>query len=77
MTKKGILNNSDSNKNVISKVQGLEIDWACVTWDADLQLKEDWSAWQHFQLRSGTKWQRINKEINKDDYLRSVGIKEI
>ena len=47
------------------KVQGLEIDWACVTWDADLRLSKDGMSWQHFQLRSGTKWQKINKEINK------------
>ena len=36
------------------KVQGLEIDWACVTWDADLRLSKDGMSWQHFQLRSGT-----------------------
>ena len=47
------------------KVQGLEIDWACVTWDADLRLSKDGMSWQHFQLRSGTQWQKINKEINK------------
>jgi len=56
------------------KVQGLEIDWACVTWDADLRLKEDWSAWQHFQLRSGTKWQRINKEINKEYQINAYRV---
>ncbi|MDO4185768.1 MAG: DUF2075 domain-containing protein [Bacteroidales bacterium] len=47
------------------KVQGLEIDWACVTWDADLRLNKDGMSWQHFQLRSGTQWQKINKETNK------------
>lgn len=56
------------------KVQGLEIDWACVTWDADLRLKEDWSSWQHFQLRSGTKWQRINKGINKDYQINAYRV---
>ena len=56
------------------KVQGLEIDWACVTWDADLRLKEDWSAWQHFQLRSSTKWQRINKEINKEYQINAYRV---
>lgn len=47
------------------KVQGLEIDWACVAWDADLRLNKSQTEWQHFQLRSGTKWQNINKEVNK------------
>lgn len=43
------------------KVQGLEIDWACVAWDADLRLNKVQNKWEHFQLRSGTKWQNINK----------------
>ena len=37
------------------KVQGLEIDWACVTWDTDLRLNKDWTSWLHFQLRIGNK----------------------
>ena len=47
------------------KVQGLEIDWACVAWDADLRLNKDHTKWEHFQLRSGTKWQNINKPLNR------------
>ena len=46
------------------KVQGLEIDWACVAWDADLRLNKSHSAWEHWQLRGGEKWIKINKEIN-------------
>mgnify|MGYP004649627733 CR=1 FL=1 len=38
------------------KVQGLEIDWACVAWGADLRLNKDHTKWEHFQLRSGTKY---------------------
>lgn len=48
------------------KVQGLEIDWACVAWDADLRLSKDHQHWLHYQLRSGTKWQNINKRINQE-----------
>lgn len=48
------------------KVQGLEIDWACVAWDADLRLNKSHTGWQHYQLRSGTKWQNINKPINRE-----------
>lgn len=56
------------------KVQGLEIDWACVTWDADLRLSKDGMSWQHFQLRSGTKWQKINKEINKEYQINAYRV---
>ena len=48
------------------KVQGLEIDWACVAWDADLRISNEQSTLLHFQLRSGTKWQHINKPINRE-----------
>ncbi len=47
------------------KVQGLEIDWACVVWDADLRLSKDGTKWEHFQLKTGTKWQHIHKAINQ------------
>ena len=56
------------------KVQGLEIDWACVTWDADLRLNKDWTSWQHFQLRSGTKWQKINKAINQEYQINAYRV---
>jgi hypothetical protein len=56
------------------KVQGLEIDWACVTWDADLRLNKDWTSWQHFQLRSGTKWQKINKSINQEYQINAYRV---
>ena len=56
------------------KVQGLEIDWACVTWDADLRLSKDGMSWQHFQLRSGTQWQKINNEINKEYQINAYRV---
>lgn len=56
------------------KVQGLEIDWACVTWDADLRLSKDQSSWQHYQLRSGTKWQKINKGINQEYQINAYRV---
>lgn len=40
------------------QVQGLELDWACVSWDADLRIVGgNWS----FHDFKGTKWQNINK----------------
>lgn len=56
------------------KVQGLEIDWACVAWDADLRLNKEQTAWQHHQLRSGTKWQNINKPINKQYQINAYRV---
>ena len=41
------------------QVQGLEIDWAIVAWDADFRYSED--GWKQYQFR-GSKWMNINKE---------------
>lgn len=38
------------------EVQGLELDWGCVTWDGDLRLQN--GRWQHWSFK-GSKWQRI------------------
>lgn len=56
------------------KVQGLEIDWACVAWDADLRLSKDQTSWQHYQLRNGTKWQNINKPINREYQINAYRV---
>ena len=37
-------------------VQGLELDWTCMAWDADFRRARD--GWQHFSFR-GDRWQRI------------------
>jgi hypothetical protein len=39
-------------------IQGLELDWACVTWDADFRYSPD--GWLHRSFR-GSKWQKIRK----------------
>ncbi len=41
------------------KVQGLEIDWAVVCWDADLRRKSK-NEWDYYNFR-GTKWMHRNK----------------
>lgn len=43
-------------------VQGLELDWACVAWDAD--LVHDSGEWTHRSFK-GSKWQRIRKRENQ------------
>ncbi|MFA5168120.1 MAG: DUF2075 domain-containing protein [Candidatus Omnitrophota bacterium] len=40
-------------------VQGLELDWACVTWDADFRYSE--TGWEHKSFR-GDHWLNIKKE---------------
>ncbi len=44
------------------QVQGLELDWACVTWDADFRYTED--GWKCFSF-VGSKWNNINKDERK------------
>lgn len=41
------------------KIQGLEIDWGLVCWDADLRRKGE--SWDYYSFR-GTKWFRRKKE---------------
>ncbi len=44
------------------QVQGLELDWACITWDADFRYTHD--GWKCFSF-VGSKWNNINKEERK------------
>ena len=43
-------------------IQGLELDWACVTWDGDLRYSDD--GWKTYSF-VGNKWQHIHKEERK------------
>ncbi len=50
------------------QVQGLELDWACVTWDGDLRFTgSDWT----FHDFRGTHWYNIKKDDNRR-YLRNA-----
>lgn len=50
------------------QVQGLELDWTCVTWDADMRFgPEDW---QYHDFR-GSRWTSIKNSDNKN-YLRNA-----
>jgi hypothetical protein len=50
------------------QVQGLEVDWACVTWDADLRFAS--RCWTHHEFK-GKKWQNVNKP-DRRQYLRNA-----
>lgn len=58
------------------QVQGLELDWACVTWDADFRFVPDSPAtptqghWEHWSF-VGSAWQRINKP-ERQMYLKNA-----
>lgn len=56
------------------EVQGLEIDWSCVAWDADLRLNKNENLWQHYQLRNGTKWQNIHKPQNREYQINAYRV---
>ena len=46
-------------------IQGLEVDWAAVGWDADLRrFGDEWM----FRRFSGSKWQNLNNRV-KQQYL--------
>src|SRR5208283_1019770 len=49
-------------------VQGLEVDWDCVTWDADFRCSR--SGWGHWSF-VGNRWNAIRKEERKT-YLKNA-----
>jgi hypothetical protein len=50
------------------QVQGLELDWTCVNWDADLRF--DGSGWKYHDFR-GSKWLNV-KDTERQSYLRNA-----
>jgi hypothetical protein len=50
------------------QVQGLELDWTCVTWDGDLRFNE--SEWSYHDFR-GDRWTNVRNDQNKN-YLRNA-----
>lgn len=42
-------------------IQGLELDWTILCWDANLRFSKDHFAYYNF---TGTKWQNVNKDDN-------------
>ncbi len=50
------------------QVQGLELDWTCVTWDADFRFNG--SGWNYHDFR-GSSWNNIKNTDNRN-YLRNA-----
>jgi DUF2075 family protein len=49
-------------------VQGLELDWACVTWDGDFRYGPN--GWEHWSF-VGSAWQRVKKP-ERQMYLKNA-----
>ena len=49
-------------------VQGLELDWACVTWDADFRHSPQ--GWEHWSF-CGDRWRHIHKP-DRRQYLKNA-----
>jgi len=50
------------------QVQGLELDWACVAWDADFRYTKD--GWEHLSF-IGDRWNHIRKQ-ERQVYLKNA-----
>jgi hypothetical protein len=53
------------------QIQGLELDWICVTWDADLRM--DGQTWRHHAFR-GDAWTAIHKLDRKRYQLNAYRV---
>jgi hypothetical protein len=53
------------------QVQGLEVDWACVTWDGDLRATPDGWTFHDFV---GSRWQNVNKISNRRYLLNAYRV---
>ncbi len=50
------------------QIQGLELDWVCCTWDADLRYVKD--KWEYWSFR-GNRWMHIKKDDHQR-YLKNA-----
>jgi hypothetical protein len=49
-------------------IQGLELDWACLTWDADFRYTK--KGWEHWSF-CGDSWNHI-KKLERQNYLKNA-----
>lgn len=53
------------------QVQGLELDWTCVAWDADLRFSG--AGWQYRSFR-GSKWDQVRKQDRRQYLLNAYRV---
>jgi shikimate kinase len=49
-------------------VQGLELDWVCIAWDADFRYSS--KGWEHWSFK-GSRWNKI-KKTHRQNYLKNA-----
>ena len=49
-------------------IQGLELDWTCVAWEADFRFNN--SRWEYKNFR-GSAWQNVN-DVTRSQYLKNA-----
>lgn len=54
------------------QVQGLELDYACILWDADMRCVDN--HWQYYKFNGRTKWNPENNEENKKYMLNAYRV---
>jgi len=52
-------------------IQGLELDWTCVSWDADLRMAN--GCWEYHSFR-GKRWQRIQRPESQNYLLNAYRV---
>ena len=52
------------------QIQGLELDWTCITWDADFRYSDSKHTWEHWSFL-GNKWQHI-KKLDRQIYQKNA-----
>jgi hypothetical protein len=50
------------------QIQGLEIDWGCVTWDADFRFSEN--RWEYYSFK-GSCWNKVRKQ-ERQNYMKNA-----
>jgi hypothetical protein len=66
----GDVRSSDALEDAATEfdVQGLELDWACLCWDANLRWTDD--LWRAHQFK-GTRWQAVN-DVARQTYVKNA-----
>lgn len=54
-------------------VQGLELDWTCIAWDADLRLTSSKEAWSQHKFK-GNKWTNIKKPADRAYHINAYRV---
>ena len=54
------------------QVQGLELDYACVLWDADMRCEDD--CWTYYKFNGKNKWNPENNEENRKYMLNAYRV---